>query len=97
MTPPHQHRGKQPYREPTAVYMGVGALPHGLVSDDSSGANTVIITPVFLPNTKTNRNDLRKQKRSNKADDATDDTTQPASGQHSNWVPNATTTRYYQG
>ena len=73
------------------------SLLHGLVyhlrtvSDDySSDAYTAVVI-ILVPNTKTNLK-YQKQKHSNKAGDTPLlDTTQPASGQHPNWVPNATT------
>ena len=54
---------------------------------DVSGAHTAIIAPA--PNTKTNLEKKSKRKHGNQAGD----TTQPTSGQHPNWVPNATARR----
>ena len=61
--------------------------PQLLTVSRDSGTNNVIIAPV--PSTKNEPKQQCKQINSNKADD----TTPPASGQHPNWVPNATTGR----
>ena len=74
------------------VAAGVGALTHGVspgahsFRQVGSGAHTVVIAPVLYPIQKQSYRIINQAKHSNKVDH---DSTQPASGQHPNWVSNA--------